>query len=72
MLVFSVVMQITVNLLIYYIMSQDSMIKLRCDECKQINYHSRKNKKTKKEKIELKKHCPFCRKHTEHTEMKGK
>lgn len=53
-------------------MSQDNMIKLRCDECKQINYHSRKNKKTKKEKIELKKHCSFCKKHTKHIEMKGK
>ncbi len=53
-------------------MSQDSMIKLRCSECKQINYHSTKNKKTIKEKIKLRKHCPFCKKHTEHTEMKGK
>lgn len=53
-------------------MSQDNLIKLRCKKCKEINYHSSKNKKTVKEKIELKKHCPFCRKHTDHVEMKGK
>ncbi|MEA2098373.1 MAG: 50S ribosomal protein L33 [Patescibacteria group bacterium] len=53
-------------------MSQDSLIKLRCKECKQINYHSTKNKKTIKEKIKLSKHCRFCKKHTEHVEMKGK
>ncbi len=53
-------------------MSQDNLIKLRCKECKQINYHSTKNKKTLKEKIELMKHCRFCKKHTEHAEMKGK
>ena len=72
MLVFLIAMQVILNSLIYSIMSQDSMIKLRCNECKQINYHSTKNKKTKKEKIELKKHCPFCKKHTKHIEMKGK
>ena len=53
-------------------MSQDSLIKLRCKECNQINYHSTKNKKTSKEKIELNKHCRFCGKHTKHVEMKGK
>ena len=53
-------------------MSQDNLIKLKCKECKQINYHSTKNKKTIKEKIALRKHCRFCKKHTEHVEMKGK
>ena len=31
-------------------MSQDNMIKLECTECKRINYFSRKNKKTIKER----------------------
>jgi len=53
-------------------MSQDNLIKLQCKECNYINYHSRKNRKVIKEKIELKKHCHFCKKHTRHLEMKGK
>lgn len=53
-------------------MSQDSLIKLKCKKCGQINYNSTKNKKTKKEKIELKKHCPFCMEHTDHVEIKSK
>ena len=53
-------------------MSQGNLIKLQCAICKQINYHSTKNKKTIKEKIKLNKHCRFCKKHTEHKEMKGK
>ena len=36
-------------------------ITLRCNECKQRNYNTMKNKKNS---------CPFCRKHTEHTETK--
>jgi len=60
------------NLNKFDIMSQDNLIKMRCKECKQINYNSYKNKKTIKEKIELKKHCRFCKKHTDHVEMKGK
>ncbi|MBW6440740.1 50S ribosomal protein L33 [Patescibacteria group bacterium] len=53
-------------------MSQDNLIKMKCKECAQINYNTTKNKKTIKEKIEVKKHCKFCRKHTDHAEMKGK
>jgi large subunit ribosomal protein L33 len=53
-------------------MSQDNLIKLQCQDCKQVNYHSTKNKKTIKEKIELKKHCAFCKKHTNHRELKKK
>ncbi len=52
-------------------MSQDNLIKLKC-KCGQINYHSTKNKKTIKEKIKARKHCKFCGKHTDHTEMKAK
>ena len=34
---------------------------LRCSECKQRNTT---------ERLELNKYCPFCRKHTKHTETK--
>ncbi len=51
-------------------MSQDNMIKLECTECKTVNYFSRKNKKTLKERLEMKKHCNKCSKHTQHKETK--
>ncbi|MCK4540442.1 50S ribosomal protein L33 [Candidatus Parcubacteria bacterium] len=51
-------------------MSQDNMIKLECTECKRVNYFSRKNKKLLKDRLELKKFCKFCKKHTLHKETK--
>lgn len=51
-------------------MPQDNMIKLECTECKKINYYSRKNKKTLKNRLELKKFCRSCKKHTLHKESK--
>ncbi|PIW74570.1 MAG: 50S ribosomal protein L33 [Candidatus Portnoybacteria bacterium CG_4_8_14_3_um_filter_44_15] len=51
-------------------MPQDNLIKFQCSECKRINYYSHKNKKTIQKKLELKKHCKWCRKHTLHKEMK--
>ncbi len=51
-------------------MSQDNMIKLECVDCKRINYHSRKNKKTLKDRLELKKFCSSCKSHTLHKETK--
>ncbi|MBD3311569.1 MAG: 50S ribosomal protein L33 [Candidatus Magasanikbacteria bacterium] len=51
-------------------MSQDNMIKMECTECKQINYYSRKNKKTLKNRLEIKKFCKHCQKHTLHKETK--
>ncbi|PLX20567.1 50S ribosomal protein L33 [Candidatus Parcubacteria bacterium] len=51
-------------------MSQDNMIKLECTECKRVNYFSRKNKKTLKERLELKKFCKFCNAHITHKETK--
>jgi len=51
-------------------MSQDQLIKLQCSTCKRINYWSRKNKKKVERKIETKKHCKWCRKHTIHKEVK--
>jgi large subunit ribosomal protein L33 len=45
-------------------------ITLQCGECKRRNYSSTRNKKTQTEKLELKKFCSFCRKHTLHKEVK--
>lgn len=51
-------------------MSQDKLIKIQCTKCKRVNYWSRKNKKKVERKIELKKYCKWCKKHTEHKEAK--
>ena len=51
-------------------MAAENRIKivLRCSECKQRNYNTSKNKKNTSAKLELKKYCRFCRKHTVHVE----
>ena len=41
-------------------------ITLACTECKQRN----KNKKNNRDRLELKKYCPFCKKETLHKETK--
>ncbi|MBI5682474.1 MAG: 50S ribosomal protein L33 [Deltaproteobacteria bacterium] len=46
------------------------IITLACTECKNRNYTTTKNKKTVTEKLELKKFCEHCRKHTLHKETK--
>jgi len=48
----------------------ENLIKLQCTVCKRINYYSRKNKKKVERKIEMKKFCKWCRKHTVHKETK--
>ncbi|MBR4500803.1 MAG: 50S ribosomal protein L33 [Clostridia bacterium] len=45
-------------------------IVLACTECKQRNYNTKKNKKNTSERVELKKYCRFCRKHTLHRETR--
>ena len=45
-------------------------VTLRCNECKQRNYNTMKNKKNTPDKITLSKYCPFCKKHTPHSETK--
>ena len=45
-------------------------ITLRCNECKQRNYNTVKNKKNDPDRLEMNKYCPFCKKHTVHTETK--
>lgn len=51
-------------------MSQDNLIKLECSECRHINYYSKRNKKTVKERLNVKKFCPWCKKHSMHKENK--
>ena len=50
--------------------TKENMVKLRCSECKEINYYTSRNKKKIKEKLEVNKFCNKCRKHTLHKEMK--
>ena len=45
-------------------------IHLQCTECKRKNYITTKNKQNVQEKLELKKYCPYDRKHTVHKELK--
>ncbi|MCX6740054.1 MAG: 50S ribosomal protein L33 [Candidatus Parcubacteria bacterium] len=51
-------------------MSQDNLIKFECTVCKKTNYYSQKNKKIIKERMQLKKYCRHCKKHTLHKETK--
>ena len=53
-------------------MANDARVKvtLVCSECKQINYYTKKNKKNDPDRLEMKKYCRFCRKHTLHKESK--
>ena len=45
-------------------------ITLSCTECKQRNYNTTKEKKNHPERMETKKYCPFCKRHTLHRESK--
>ncbi|HEB36753.1 hypothetical protein LCGC14_0798880 [marine sediment metagenome] len=46
------------------------IVSLQCPECKRRNYTTTRNKKIQKEKIEQKKYCKFCQKHTLHKEIR--
>lgn len=43
---------------------------LICTECLNRNYYNYKNKLTHKARLELKKFCPYCKKHTLHKESR--
>ena len=45
-------------------------ITLECTECKNRNYTTMKEKKLHPERMETKKYCKFCQKHTVHKETK--
>ena len=44
---------------------------LVCLDCQRHNYHTTKNKKNVTERLELRKYCLWCRKHTAHKEKKS-
>ena len=48
-----------------------TMVTLACTECKRRNYTTKKNKQNNPERMELKKYCPWCRKHTLHKETRS-
>ena len=41
-------------------------ITLACVDCKERNYITKKNRRNDPDRMELKKFCPRCRKHTDH------
>ncbi len=45
-------------------------ITLSCSVCKEENYREQKNKRNTPERLEKKKHCNKCNKHTVHKEKK--
>jgi len=47
-----------------------SKITLACNECKQRNYNTTKEKKNHPDRMEIKKFCRFCNKHTAHRETR--
>ena len=51
-------------------MAKKPFVKLQCQTCKKINYYAHKSKQMIEKKLELKKFCKFCRKHTAHKEVK--
>ncbi|HEY5648357.1 MAG TPA: 50S ribosomal protein L33 [Nitrospiria bacterium] len=46
------------------------IITLACTDCRERSYSTMKNKKNDPDRLELKKFCPVCRKHTPHKEVK--
>lgn len=46
------------------------IIILECTECKRRTYTTSKNKRKHADRLEIKKHCKFCRRHTIHKETK--
>ena len=47
-----------------------TLITLACNDCRERNYHSEKNKANDPDRLTLNKFCPRCRKHTEHRETR--
>jgi len=44
------------------------IVHLQCSECARRNYTADRNKKKQTTKLQLKKYCRFCRRHTLHKE----
>lgn len=46
------------------------IVTLECEVCKERNYQTEKNTKLQKDRLQLKKFCAKCKKHTLHKEAK--
>ncbi len=46
------------------------IVTLECRECRHRNYTTTKNKRTTPDRLEFRKYCPFCRRHTVHKETR--
>jgi len=46
------------------------IIHLACNDCKNRNYTTTKNKRKHPERVEHRKFCPFCRQHKMHKETR--
>ncbi|HNS14690.1 MAG TPA: 50S ribosomal protein L33 [Syntrophorhabdaceae bacterium] len=46
------------------------LVTMACSECKNRNYVTTKNKQKTPDRLEMKKYCKYCRKHTNHKETK--
>ena len=46
------------------------LVTLACNECKERNYTTQKNKRNDPDRMNLSKFCPRCRKHTGHRETR--
>ncbi|MEW6545932.1 MAG: 50S ribosomal protein L33 [Bacillota bacterium] len=46
------------------------IVTMACTECKERNYTTTKNKKNDPNRLELRKYCPTCRRHTLHRETR--
>ena len=47
-----------------------TLVTLACTECKRRNYTTKKNKQNNPDRIEFKKYCKWCNKHTLHRETR--
>jgi large subunit ribosomal protein L33 len=45
-------------------------VTLACEQCKRRNYESTKSRRNTPDRIELRKYCRFCRRHTQHKETR--
>ncbi|HEX9376537.1 MAG TPA: 50S ribosomal protein L33 [Actinomycetota bacterium] len=45
-------------------------ITLACTDCKRRNYVTEKNRQNDRERLEMKKYCRWCRRHTLHRETR--
>jgi large subunit ribosomal protein L33 len=45
-------------------------ITLACQECKERNYITKKNRRNDPDRLEMNKHCPRCNAHTTHKETR--